>query len=273
MFNEVYMRMGWLRVFPSAAVAILSPLATRGPMTAELLESELRPEMGSERGWASGAWEPLHEWTDGELEELSAQFPDDAETADRQDAQSVMAEEAAARRDRVKELDLYADAVAVSPVRTLGDLLRFMIACGVLVQNDGGVIDLNPDARLPAEVLPLTPRRQADEDELRWRDLHESTSYRIIELFSPQDDRLDSLRVSLQTLAASASVDPESVRAAIGNLLGVGDFSTSVDVDRLEIDETFELSVDWDLFDTKRIGVRISLGGGDDSQTGSEADS
>lgn len=93
--------------------------------------------------------------------------------------------------DRERELarsDVYSQALGIAPVRTMADVLQYMIACGVVIERTKGedvVYDLNPDGELPAEVLPLSDEDRAKEDSLRWQDVHEATAQSIIRLFDP----------------------------------------------------------------------------------------
>ncbi|MGL5823618.1 MAG: DUF6042 family protein [Nocardioides sp.] len=261
-FNDVYLHLGWQRQLPDAAISILLPLVQEGPLSLEELERNLRPEAGVERGWESSAWSPLEVWTDEELrshrEELGGN-PLTTDGGEPADAQAVMAEEARHRAEHISELDAYSEALGVPSVRTMGNLLEFMVACGILERSrvgDQEIIELNASAPLPGEVLPLSEARQRTEDELRWRDLHEDVAQDIIALFDPHGTRLEQLRTSLERLAKRLGVDAETSRGGVQNLLADGDFTTTADLSRLKEHQVFELTVDWEQFDRSRISIQ-----------------
>ncbi len=147
-----------------------------------------------------------------------------------------------------------------------------MIACGVVIGRTEGedvVYDLNPDVELPAEVLPLSDEDRAEEDSLRWQDVHEATAQSIIRLFDPDgEDRPERKRTSLTRLARELDSDFESVRAGVLNLLDVGDFTTTIDVEDAAPNQVFELVVDGERFAATRISLRSAVGGNDDPDEG-----
>ncbi|MFC7597567.1 DUF6042 family protein [Terrabacter sp. GCM10028922] len=269
-FSDVYFQLGWSRALPSSAIAILSPLVSHGPMTLEELEDWLRPEAGVERGWDAEAWEPLHEWTDDELRTQRESFQDTPFASDPEepsDAASVMAEEQALRSAHVAELDAQSEALGVAAIRTLRDLLEFMVAGGLLTRQQSGsrtLLKLNAHAPIPGEVLPLSAERQKEEDELRWQRMHESSAQSIIRLFNPHGDRVDALRTSLQRLAGQLDLDVESVRGGVLNLISEGDFSASIDVERAEEHRVFELVADWTAFTASRFSLSVRRPGDED---------
>jgi len=121
--------------------------------------------------------------------------------------------------------------------------------------GSGILLALNALAPLPGEVLSLSEQRQQEEDELRWRRLHEGTAQGIIRLFGPDDDQLEVLLTSLERVARQLEVDVESARAGVLNLIAEGDFAANVDV--AEGHRVFELAVDWEQFTKSRFGVRV----------------
>jgi hypothetical protein len=251
-----------MRHLPPAAIAILAPLMER-PRTTQQVEADLSRTQVHD-GWRSPAWEPLQPWTD---EELAAQRadPDFGDADDDADAETVNAEEAADRAARVAELDRYSQRLGLAPVRTIGDLLELMVACRLLTRTGEGaeaVLDFNPAAPLPAEVLPLTAEERAKEDQLRWRSAYEPIAGSIIGLFEPDAEvRPDRLRTSLQRLARQLEVDAESARAGVLLLLEDGDFTANRDVERLAEHQVFELAVDWETFDRDRMHFRLTAPG------------
>lgn len=223
------------------------------------------------------AWDPVKTWTDEEWEQ-ARQDAEDGPFAYGPDAPATAAEKNAEETEHHKEelarSDAYSTALGTSPVRTMGDVLDYMIACGVIIERlDGNktVYDLNPGAALPGEVLPLSETDLAAEDHLRWRDTHESTAQPIIALFRPEEQQqVERKKTSLERLARELDSDVESVRAGVLNLLADSDFTATIDVERAEPHKVFELVVDWELFNTNRISLHLASGGHDDEDGGEE---
>jgi len=258
--QHVYTRGGWMRTLPPGAIAILGPLID-GPKTFTEIDAELRLSKFTPRGWQSEAWEPLHVWTDEELAEQRAD-PILGDAGDEADAATVNAEDAARRAGRLAELERFSQHLNVAPVRTLADLMEFMVACRILTRADHGddiVLDFAADPPLPAEVLPLSDEQRAEEDQLRWRHAHEPTAGSIMRLFTPDsEDRPTQMRTSLVRLAHQLDTDVEAARAGVLLLLEDGDFTASRDVERILEHQVFELAVDWMQFDRSRLHIRFA---------------
>jgi hypothetical protein len=90
---------------------------------------------------------------------------------------------------------------------------------------------------------------------MRWERIHYDNAQSIIRLFV--DDDLDVLATTLADLGQRLELPVESVREAILVLLGEGDFTASVDVERIDARRPLELRVDWDRFAVTRIGISI----------------
>jgi hypothetical protein len=153
-----------------------------------------------------------------------------------------MADEAAARDRHMTEMDRNSAALGVPPVRTMGDLLTFMVAAGVLIRSESDSVKtlrLNPSVPLPDEVLPLTAEERAREDEFRWGELHEPTAQEIIPLFDPDGSQHDRLVTSLERLARQLDVPVESARARLLALIKSDDFT-----ERASVHQVFEIRVD-----------------------------
>jgi hypothetical protein len=117
-----------------------------------------------------------------------------------------------------------------------------------------GVIAAAP---LPDEVLPLTAETQADEDKIRWMQLYEPTTQKIIRQFRPNDDdRPAALTISLQRLDRQLGVDVETARADLGVLMFEGDFTVSRDPQTVPEHAVFEIRVDWERFAQQRFSLR-----------------
>jgi hypothetical protein len=114
---------------------------------------------------------------------------------------------------------------------------------------------------LPEDKLPLTADEKATADRRRWHDVHYAGSQQIVRLFVDKD--VETVQGSLAALAAELEMDSEDVRQAILVLLGEGDFSASVDIERALAATPFDLKVDWELFEKNRFGFRLPTPGED----------
>ena len=268
LFSDVFFSRGWSQQLPTACIEIMGALVLADePPTRAQIEEHLRRREELKNGWDSPAWDELHQWTDEELRDLDEHFEGDPVFGNRddepKDATGVIAEEAEHRAKHLAAMDGYSVALSVAPVRTMGDLLDFMVACGVLAEQgtpDETRYEINPAAPLPSEVLPLSNEERAAEDRRRWADLHEPTAQKIIELFHDDEDEpnAERRRTSLQRLAREIGTDVESARAGVLNLLQDGDFTATVDVERAAEHKVFELVVDWDRFHATRIQLRFA---------------
>ncbi|MDQ3150450.1 MAG: DUF6042 family protein [Actinomycetota bacterium] len=251
-FQDIYFGRGWARYIPAGAILILGALANHGPLNRVELGDWMRAaRRQGENGWDAPAWDPVKVWTDDEWQRVRANEVDSPfgfDPDEPADAAGVNAEEIERREEELARSDAYSAGLGLGPVRTMGELLQYLIACGVLAeQRDGEKVmyDLNPDVALPSEVLPLSNEDRATEDTLRWRDVHEATAQSIITLFDPDgDDPPEWKRTSLQRLARELDSDVESVRAGVLNLLNEGDFNTTINVEQAAPHQVFELVVD-----------------------------
>jgi hypothetical protein len=167
------------------------------------------------------------------------------------------------RHERLLErMDSYCRGVGVEPVHTMGQLLDLMLSCGVVLARTDGpepVYELNPEALLPQEVLPLSDEDRENEDRLRWEDVHEATAQAVIKLFEPHNEKpLGSMTTSLARLARTLGNDFESVRAGLTNLLESGEFTTSIDIAGAGPRDESLLTVEWELFWSKRVTLRFA---------------
>lgn len=251
---------GWQRFLPSAAISVLPEMASSGSISRERLNELLAGSKNSPEGLDSSVWEPLEEYTDESLAELDDRF--EGTSFARQDsrpqtAAEVNEEERISREEKIDELAGFSQHLGLPPTRTIGDLLDFMVAAGV-VRLEDGEYSINPQAPLPGEVLPLSDERRQTEDGLRWNQIHEEFAQSIIRLFRPGSGvPVNSISTSLAGLASTLEVEEAEVREGLSILLGEGDFVASGDPQRLESDEILTLSVDWDAFNSSRFSVRF----------------
>ncbi len=259
--HRVYLQGGWIRYLPPSAVHILGFMVTRGPLTRDELDAELSGRADSAGGLTSPAWEPLVQWTDEELRKLDENFPQLADADNSTTAEQAMAEDRQERAARIAEMDAASADLGLAPVRTMADVLEFMVACTVLTcAADGGSTRyaLNPRAALPTEVLTFSDGERAAEDNLRWSQLHTPVAQDIMGLFEPDDPgRIHVINTSLRLLATELDADIETVRAGLAVLLQEPDFTASRDPERIPDHEMFEIRVDWSTFIRTRISVRL----------------
>jgi uncharacterized protein DUF6042 len=123
-------------------------------------------------------------------------------------------------------MDAASAALGVAPVRTMADLLEFIVVCTVLTaagEQGQRRYALNPQAALPAEVLPLAGDDQAAEDQARWQRNHEPAAQGIIGPFRLGDTgRPDVMRANLRALATVLGINTETARAMLRYWLTFG---------------------------------------------------
>ncbi len=266
--GDILYGQGWGRWMPASGVVLLGQVAAASAIF-PVTFGELAPRVvyggrdAEDRGWAADAWEPVEVHTEQSLARFREKFGEDEEDRGK-DAATINAEEAAHREQIRARLDEAAAQVGVGPLVTVKDVFDFLNACQVILQHTDGDVarySLNPVPPLPGEVFDLTAEEQTEEDELRWSELYEEPSYRVIELFEPQGARHKVLTSSLEKLSKKIQRDPETVRQAILWLIKQGDFSVNLDVTRLDTYKVFQLRVDWEQFAKDRIMVRFSSPG------------
>ncbi|MCA1675031.1 MAG: DUF6042 family protein [Actinobacteria bacterium] len=273
LFGNVAYGQGWSRYMPPASILFLGALTNEGPLSRTALEEWVTAgSRQGELGWDAPAWDPVKVWTAEEWKEFReddwAPFRQDPEQypGDVAEANALEVEE---RRRELERSDTYSRALGTEPVRTMGQVLGYMLVCGVVVErasDDEPVYELNSEVALPSEVLPLTDEDRLAEDHLRWRDVHESTAQDLIRLFDPDgEESLTTMTTTLARLARQLDMDFESVRAGIINLLDEGDFTTSIDISGVGPHERFDFVVDWDRFYVTRISLRFAGAGTEES--------
>jgi len=146
-------------------------------------------------------------------------------------------------------------------IQTRRDLLGLMRRVGVVsVEEINGEMAWRPvsPVPLPSERLDLTNEERAHEDRIRWGDLHKETAQDIIRIFDPDADRTTgctTFQFTLSSLGDRLGKPVESVREGLLSLLEEGDFNTAADLERLDVDEPFDLAVDWRAFAENRISI------------------
>lgn len=261
---EILFDKGWNRSLPPATVEIVQALALEGPQTRADLDSWLREYTRSKDGLDSFAWDDLEPCSEESLAESRARFPEFDDEDDLRTAEEINASEAADRELQLATNDHYMRSIGLTPNHTVGGVLDLMVASQVLLLDAESRYSMNPNAPLPAEVLALSAQEQELQDKLRWQRLHEPHTNQIIALFKPDSQLIRTLRPSLNHLAAELECDPESARHAVAALVESPDFSASANVLTVDLDDEFDLSVDWDKFATNRITVRLRAPDSDD---------
>ncbi len=254
--TDILFGRGWSSTLPPAVVVLFGELASSGPITRTALDSMLRAENpDTPDGLDSSVWEPLELWTEEKLAELDEDFgePDEPRTTDELNAQDK-----AQRELDQADFARYLASKNLPVSHTFGALVDLLVSCNVLSANEAGGLFLNPQAPLPAEVLPLDAREAARQDKIRWERLHERAAQEIIRLFRTDEQEVDHILVSLDQLAKELESDPEDVRSAVKVLTDEGDFSTSIDIERAHPQQSFVLHVDWDVFNRNRIHVSFA---------------
>jgi hypothetical protein len=162
------------------------------------------------------------------------------------------------RRHDARLLEL-ARPLGLVHLDSCAERVDFLVATGLLcrITRPAGVY-LVPawPTPLPEEGLALTLNERDDEDTLRWHELFEDATDKIIWLFRPDsDDRLSALTMTLDQIASRWVLDGETVREALLVLLDDGDFTATADLTRIDPHTPFHFTVDWNAFDTTRIQV------------------
>lgn len=258
--SEVLYGMFWCRYIPDTAERALQAVCTHEHPTLEFIlkwmnADPVRYGLGAE----ALVWDPPRTWTDEELREFQDQYP--PEPGDPTTASEANAQEQAEHAAKIQKYDGYAAALGLLPIRTVLDVVNYLTACGLItVDSDEGEprYRMNHTPRLPGEVLNL-PQDELDEaDRWRWAHLHEPTTRRIISLFTDDADQPSSKRTTLQRLARELGLDVEATRAGLAVLLQDEDFTATRDPETIAEHQVFEIHVDWELFATNRIQVRLA---------------
>lgn len=162
------------------------------------------------------------------------------------------------RRHDARLLDL-AFSLGVAHLDSCTERIDFLVATGVLcrVPRPAGVY-LVPawPTPLPQDRLGLTRNERLTEDKLRWNEVFEAATDKIIWLFRPHaDDRCSAVNTTLEQVAAWWCLDAETVRHALLVLLDDDDFTATADLSRVGSCTPFHLAVDWNTFDRTRLVV------------------
>lgn len=211
-FHDIAFGLGWSRFLPPSATLLLAAVGLDGPLHAyEPMAGDLRPD--------ALAWEPLLGYTDEELTRVRVELADTAFAASLDEpttASQVMAEEAAARLQDRDRLTRFAVSFGLQSTATIADIVRLMLAIGLLAQDETGAYRLGSRPPLPQEVLQLTSKEADYEDLARWTHVHAGTANSIIRLFHPDDTtRPTSITTTLTSLATKLGSNPESIRESI----------------------------------------------------------
>lgn len=227
-YAHVHVLGGWMTRLPLRAISILMALAADGPLTAGELDARLSAR--DETLWGSGltstAWEPLEEWTDAELRQwdecfdaaMAQHFPEYVPGGWQGTAEQANAKARQERADQIAQMDRVSAALGVAPVRTMADLLEFMVACTVLTasaQHGQRRYALNPQAPPPAEGLPPSGDDPAA-GQARGRRPHQSAPQGTTGPSWPGDTGQDGvMRANLRALAHVLGIDTDAARGLL----------------------------------------------------------
>lgn len=168
-------------------------------------------------------------------------------------------EELVLHNEWVERVDSIATDNGLGPIRTNRDLIELMRRLGVIERTwSAGVVRWRPVSPLPLpeESIKLTAEERAQEDQIRWRGLHEKNAQALIKQFVERD--VSVITTTINGVATLLDVAPEDAREAVLCLVEDPDFSSSTDLSTVGLDEGFVLRVDWDVFAETRISVRYS---------------
>lgn len=265
-FTRIFFDQGWMRFLSDCAHDVVAAVLRLGtPTAAELGNGLPAAGHGEPAGLDAPAWSELEPWTDDALRELRASFPQEQSRA--RSADEANAEDRSDRDAKVAAVDSYATALGVRPPRTVGDLVEFLVACQLLITGGAGHTryGLNPHPPLPAEVLPLTAEQRAAEDNLRWKLRYEPVAQQIIGLFQPNSDQpRDSLRTTLQRLARGARRRCRHRACRAHSAAGRPRLQRQPRSRTATRARNIEITADWEVFATTRIGVTSGPRGHDD---------
>jgi hypothetical protein len=258
--SEVLYGMFWCRYIPDTAERALQAVCTHEHPTLEFIlkwmtTDHVRYGMGAE----APVWDPPRTWTDDELRDHQDPYP--PEPGDPTTAAEANAQEQAEHAEKIQKYDEYAASLGLPPIRTVLDVVHYLTACGLItVDSDEGEprYRMNHTPRLPGEVLNLPQDELAKADQWRWARVHEPTTRRIISLFTNAAEQPSSKRTSLQRLARELGLDVETTRAGLAVLLQDDDFTATDDPETIAEHQVFEIHVDWDLFSSTRVQVRLA---------------
>jgi hypothetical protein len=230
-FHEV-MRGGWSRIQPPLMSIMLVALAAdTKPLTRDQWRSYAAALDNPNGDWDGSCWDP----EDGEGAEAEAKRAE------------------AAR---------YAAHFGLARMETIGDTVLLMEAAGLVreIPDADGIGRIHPASPFPfpEELLPLSDEERQIQRELRFEAAYAGASNRIISLFDPDDERLPYIRTNLRRLARAIQETPESARQAVLLLVKNGDFTANAAVADLAEHTVFDLTCDWDAFDTSRIALAFS---------------
>lgn len=251
-FVSSFFEHDWITHLPDQAIVIMTVLSNEGAASfariAELFADDGRVTT------SCPPWEPLTRWTDQELTDLRENWGDEDEP--QTSAAELMIAEQARRAENIAEFDQYSAALGLPPMRTMADLLEFMVATTVLTRDTDGVeptYAVNPEPLDPDQVLALGPKERAKAQEQRWCRQTEPVAQEIIWLMDQAGGpRLTEKTTSLSELATELAIDADAVRAGLERLVRDPGFSTNVEPKRLREHQQLTIHADWELFDRTR---------------------
>lgn len=178
--SQSFLRDGWFRRLPPFSVNIVRALVQHAHLARADLVVLLTQDLGELVDFSSDIWEKPHQWTEDEIAELDAEMGlirtseelvGLAQAQIRDDAERLVTKKQQFEKDQ--------RTLGLAPAHSVEALLNFMIACGLVIIDSFEQMSLGRSARLPAEVLDLTPEQIEQEDQLRWVDIYQAQVGRI----------------------------------------------------------------------------------------------
>ncbi|HEY0392567.1 MAG TPA: DUF6042 family protein [Solirubrobacterales bacterium] len=149
-------------------------------------------------------------------------------------------------------------------LETYRDVFEFMAAVGLVERHvEDGTVWWRPamPAPLAEDVLPLSDEERQAQTRLRWQNTFGPAEHRIISWLVDQradGDRLQ-LETSIRALADTLDLDLDDARHGLACAIDSPDISAALDPEKADADQPLTISVDWQVFDSERMALRLIL--------------
>jgi hypothetical protein len=150
------------------------------------------------------------------------------------------------------------------PMRTARDLIEFMREVGLVERLElDGEISWRPVVPVPLaeDILELDVETRDREAKIRWEEAFQRANNRVTSWLVDQrtDAATTDLTVTLTELAGQVELDVEELRHGLAAAMNeAGDIAVTPHPEQAEPDQPLHIVVDWELFDTKRIAIRLA---------------
>lgn len=150
------------------------------------------------------------------------------------------------------------------PMRTPRDLIEFMRVIGLVerIELDGDIF-WRPVVPVPIaeDVLDLDVETRDREAKIRWRAAFQRANNRVTSWLVDRrtDAATTELTITLTELADRLELDVDELRHGLAAAMNeAGDIAVTPHPEQAELDQPLRIVVDWELFDTKRIAIRLT---------------